>query len=198
MRTLISVLVLASLVGPSLSLGEPAPSVGSPISGITGSNTGGLDQPSGRPDPKVLDKVIGTWDVDYSIYDKQGRVKHYLGTATYQWILDGAAIQETWTSDYHGRKTQPYGTTIEFFDPARDHWTAIWIYPEKGMYYSLSGGVVEGQIVLTGPDQEGSLERWSTGEFAQDSFVGHFDISNDGGKTWRPIGINQMRRHRAH
>ena len=95
----------------------------------------------------------------------QGHVKHYFGTATYRWILEGAAIQAVWTSDYRGRQTQPYGTTFEFFDAARNRWTAIWIYPEKGMYYSVSGGEAEGHIVLSGTDQEGLLQRWSNGEF---------------------------------
>ena len=66
------------------------------------------------------------------------------------------------------------------------------------MYYSVSGGEAEGHIVLSGTDQDGLLQRWSNGEFRANSFVGRFDVSRDGGKTWRLVGINQMHRHGDH
>jgi hypothetical protein len=150
-----------------------------------------------RPAKNLLDQLIGDWDVDYAIYDEKGGVKHYLGTANYRTILDGAAIQEIWTSDYHGQKAQPYGTTIEFYDNKRGRWTAMWIFPEQGVYFSVSGGEVDGRIVLTGNDQQGVLQRWSSQDFKADSFTGRFEISKDGGKTWRLVGVNAMQRHKA-
>jgi hypothetical protein len=150
-----------------------------------------------RPDKKLLDQMIGDWDVDYAIYDEHGGVRHYLGTASFRWILDDKAIQEIWTSDYRGRKTQPYGTTLEFYDAKRQSWTAVWIYPEQSMYFSVGGGEVDGRIVLTGNDQEGVLQRWSNQDFRSDSFVGRFEVSKDGGKTWRLVGVNHMQRHKA-
>lgn len=198
MQKLLSVLIIASLVSPRLFKGESAHSANSPPLGITDAPTTEFGQPSGRPEQKLLNQMIGSWDVDYAIYDDQGHVKHNLGTATYRWILEGAAIQEVWTSNYRGRQAQPYGTTLEFFDAARNRWTAIWIYPEKGMYYSVSGGEAEGHIVLSGMDQDGLLQRWSNGEFRANSFVGRFDVSRDGGKTWRLVGINQMHRDGDH
>lgn len=160
---------------------------------------GGTDseQTFSRPDKKLLDQMIGDWDVDYAIYDQNGNVKHYLGTASYTAILEGAAIQEIWTSDYHGRKTQPYGTTVEFYDAKRKKWTAMWIFPEQGMYFSVSGGVTDGRIVLTGNDQEGTLQRWSSQDFQGDSFTGRFEVSKDGGKTWHLAGVNHMQRQKA-
>lgn len=146
-----------------------------------------------RPAQTLLDQLIGTWDVDYAVYDEHGNVKHYHGAATYRWILDGAAIEETW-SDYHGRETQPYGTTIEFYDGKHDRWTAIWIYPGQGMYYALSGGETDGRILLTGRDQEGALQRWSDEDFRTNTFTGRFEVSKDGGKTWRLVGVNHMQR----
>jgi hypothetical protein len=198
MQKLLFVLVIASLVSPRIFLGEAARSANSPPLRITGGCMTESGPPSGRPEQKLLDQMIGSWDVDYAIYDDQGHVKHYLGTATYRWILERAAIQEVWTSNYRGRRTQPYGTTLEFFDAARKSWTAIWIYPEKGMYYPLSGGEAEGHIVLSGTDQEGLLQCWSNGDFRANSFVGSFNVSRDGGKTWRLVGINQMHRHATH
>lgn len=154
-------------------------------------------QGSRRPTQTLLDHLIGTWDVDYAVYDEHGSVRHYLGAATYRWILDGAAIEETW-SDYHGRKTQPYAKIIDFYDSKHGRWTAIWIYPQQGEYYALSGGEMDGRIVLTGRDQEGALQCWSDGDFHDNTFVGRFEASKDGGRTWRLVGVNHMRRVGAH
>lgn len=186
---------LLVLLWPALSLGATTTLVIPAAWGMA--NTVSQETSEKRPDRAILDRMIGNWNVDYAIYDEHGNVKHYLGTARYHWILDGAAIQEIWTSDYHGRKRQPYGTTIEFYDGTRHCWTAMWIFPEKGMYYSLSGGETDGSILLLGRDQEGVLQRWSTGDFRQDSFVGRFEISKDGGKTWRLVGINHMYRMKS-
>ena len=62
---------------------------------------------------------------------------------------------------------------------------------------SLSESEVDGRIVLTGNDQEGVLQRWSNQDFRSDSFVGRFEVSKDGGKTWRLVGVNHMQRHKA-
>lgn len=162
-------------------------------SGTPAARATNTPQATRRPAQALLDRLIGTWDVDYAVYDEHGNVKHYLGAAKYRWILGGAAIEETW-SDYHGRQTQPYGTVIEFYDSKHDRWTAIWIYPEQGMYFAVSGGETDGRIVLTGRDQEGALQRWSDGDFRKDTFIGRFEVSRDSGKTWRLAGVNHMRR----
>jgi hypothetical protein len=198
MRTLLSILIASLLGSSSLFAGEPDVSATAATSKLVGANVANPERSNGRPDQTLLNQMIGDWDVDYAIYDEHGNVRHYLGSATYRWILDGTAIQEIWTSNYHDRKAQPYGTTIEFYDARREHWTAIWIYPEKGMYYSLSGGATAGSIVLSGSDQEGVMQRWSTGNFRGNSFVGRFEASKDGGKTWRMVGVNRMQRHQTH
>ena len=179
MRILLSALALLILASPAASAAATSP-----------------EQANRRPEQTLLDRLIGTWDVDYTLYDANGSVRHYLGTAVYQPILGGAAIQEIW-SDSHGRSSQPYGTTLEFYDGKRSRWTALWIYPAQGMYYSVSGGETGGRIVLTGEDQEGVMQRWSEEDFRSNSFVGRFEVSKDGGKTWRLVGVNHMQRHGA-
>src|SRR5947199_5939504 len=42
----------------------------------------------------LFDRLIGTWDVNYEIYDKDGKRRHYRGQVISSWILDGAALQE--------------------------------------------------------------------------------------------------------
>jgi hypothetical protein len=113
----------------------------------------------------------------------------------YGWILGGKALQETWTSDSESKDSQPFGTTIDFYDLKRQRWTAVWIYPAKGMTMIMTGGEVNSSFVLTGHDQSGALQRWSTSVGQSDSIGIRAEISNDEGKTWRPMGVSYLQRH---
>ena len=148
-------------------------------------------------DETLFDRLVGTWDVVYEIFDKDGKTRTYRGQVIYGWILDGQALQEIWTSDSHNKEAKPYGTAIGFHDGKRNLWTLVWIYPAQGSTLSVSGAAEEGRIVLTGRDQNGANQRWEINDIQGDSFVSHFEISTDDGKTWRALGVNHMRRHRA-
>lgn len=142
----------------------------------------------------VLDKLAGTWDVRYEFIDKAGRSRVNNGQVQYTWILDGKALQEVWTSDSESKDPQPFGTSINFYDPKRQHWTAVWVYPSQGETFQMAGGDVDGNFVLTGHDQSGALQRWSTSVVTPDSVIGHFHISRDEGKTWKEVGVNHLKR----
>ncbi len=148
------------------------------------------------PESALYGRFVGTWDVSYEIYDKDGKVRPYRGQVTYSWILDGGAMQEIWTSDAHNKEPQPYGTTIDFYDGKRQRWTAVWIYPAQGMTTVVTGSEVDGRIVLTGRDQAGAIQRWSINDIQTDSFAWRFESSNDEGKTWQLLSVNHMHRHR--
>ena len=60
----------------------------------------------------------------------------------------------------------------------------------------MTGGKVNGSLVLSGHDQSGALQRWSTSGVGQrDSIVVRAEISNDDGKTWLPMEVSYLRRH---
>jgi hypothetical protein len=147
------------------------------------------------PESALFDRLVGTWDVSYEIYDKDGNLRRYSGQASYTWILDGGAMQEVWTSDAHNKESRPYGTTIGFYDGKRQCWTSVWIYPAQGMTTIVTGHEADGRIVLTGSDQAGAMQRWSIGDIRSDSFVGRFESSTDEGKSWRLLSVNRMHRH---
>jgi hypothetical protein len=109
-------------------------------------------------------------------------------------ILDGKALQEVWTSDSESKDPRPFGTMINFYNPKRQQWTAVWVYPSQGETWQMTGGDVDSNFVLTGHDQAGALQRWSTSVVTPDSVIGRFDISHDEGKTWKEVGVNHMRR----
>jgi hypothetical protein len=148
------------------------------------------------PERALYGRLVGTWDVHYEIYDKDGKVRPYRGQVNYSWILKGGAMQEIWTSDAHNEEPQPYGTTIDFYDSKRERWTAVWIYPAQGMTTVVTGREEDGRMVLTGRDEAGAIQRWSINDIQTDSFVWRFESSNDEGKTWRLLGVNHMLRHR--
>src|SRR5882757_6005340 len=152
---------------------------------------------AGTADQALFDRLVGTWDVSYEIFDKDGKRRTYHGQVTYNWILDGQALQEVWTSDSLNKVPQPYGTAIGFHDGKRVQWTEVWIYPAQGMTLSVSGVAEAERIVLTGRDDAGANQRWEINDIQADSFVSHFESSTDEGKTWRALGVNHMRRHRA-
>jgi hypothetical protein len=143
------------------------------------------------------ERFIGTWDVKYEIYDKNGTVRHYLGQAKFGWIIKGQALEEVWSGDSHSTEFLPYGATIAFFDAKHQRWTEVWIYPEQGTTTIVSGGESDGKIVLTGRNAGGALERWSTSDIQPNSFVSRFEVSEDDGKTWRLVGVNHNTRHEA-
>jgi hypothetical protein len=147
------------------------------------------------PQNALFDQLVGTWDVHYEFTDKNGKLRSNLGQVHYSWVLGGKALQEIWTSDFESKDLLPFGTTIDFYDLKRQRWTAVWIYPAEGMTMIMTGGEVNGSFVLTGHDQSGALQRWSTSVGQRDSIVIRAEISNDEGKTWRPMGVSYLQRH---
>ena len=145
----------------------------------------------------LFDRLAGTWDVTYDIYNKDGSVRPYHGQVIYTRILDGKALQEIWTSDIHNKIPQPFSTTLGFYDAQHEQWIAVSVMPPKACASVVSGAEVNGSIVLTGRDPDGTIQRWTIDNVQEDSFLYHFDSSNDEGKTWRALGINHMQRHRS-
>ena len=149
--------------------------------------------PATAPEKAFFSRLIGSWDVQYEIYAKDGKVRRLPGRVSYAWILDGATLQETW-SDVDGQQVKPYATTISYEDGKHGRWTAVYIYPQAGMPTIVTGGVVGDSIVLQGQDPSGALQRWWLGDLKPESFTARYEISEDQGKTWRLLGINYMRR----
>ena len=151
------------------------------------------DAPAPSPDKAFFDRLVGTWDVQYEIYDKDGKLRKLPGKAVYAWILGGGALQETW-SDVDGQAVKPYATTIDYEDGKTGRWTAVYIYPQSGAPTVVTGGAADGVVVLQGHDPEGALQRWTLSDFGPRSFTAHYETSADEGKTWRLLGINHLQR----
>jgi hypothetical protein len=143
----------------------------------------------------LLDCLPGTWDVVYEYTDKSGRAQHSDGRVEYHWILAGEALQETWSASKNGHP-QPFGTTVNYLDRTLTRWTAVWIYPSEGVTQVMTGAAQRLQLVLTGKNASGELERWITDFSDPDAIDISLDVSSDAGLTWRRSGTSQLRNHR--
>lgn len=199
MRPLMLILLTALLFGANTFAGESVGAESHEAAADAGVHRerAVAEEPTTKvPHNTVFDQLVGTWDVRYELFDKDGKVRRDRGQVLYSWILDGKALQEIWSSDSESKDLQPFGTTIDFYDLKRQRWTAVWIYPAQGMTSIMTGGEVKGSLVLTGHNESGALERWSTSVAQPDSVAVRADVSDDGGKTWRPMGVSYLQRHR--
>jgi len=151
--------------------------------------------PSLGADARHFDRLVGTWDCDYSFLAEDGSVSHSKGDLRFGWIIDGRAIQDIWIS-YPKRPTdeRSIGTSVRFFDAKAKVWRVVFVAPAFGLIYTLEGGAVGDRIVLEGKDGDGSSLRWSFNEIRDDSFTWRGESSRDGGKTWRLEEEHHMKR----
>ncbi len=146
---------------------------------------------------RAVDRLVGTWDCDYSFHGEDGSVRRATGELKFGWILDGRALQDIWISyPNDGKGERRIGTSVRFFDPNARTWRVVFIAPEYGLLMTVEGGAEGDRIVLRGADSDGSSVRWSFNDMRADSFVWLGEISGDAGKSWRLEEEHRMRRRR--
>jgi hypothetical protein len=155
--------------------------------------------PSLGDQAKVFGRFVGTWDVAYADFSKDGKVTHRAGEFIVGWVLDGRAIQDVWIVYPSGaRKEREVYTDLRYFDPRSQTWPATFIDPEHVSVARFTGGAVgDNRIVLDTLDFDGVDTRWSFNDIQPDSFVFRDQTSSDGGKTWRLQSEYQMKRRVA-
>jgi hypothetical protein len=146
-----------------------------------------------RPSPllgdqaQALGRVVGTWDVEYTDFAKDGTATHRTGEFIVGWVMDGHAIQDLWIVNPSGkRKDREVYTDLHYFDSQTRTWHATFFDPEHGSVARFTGGPVgEDRFVLETQDLGSPQTRWSFNDIRRDSFVWRDEASSDGGKTWR-------------
>jgi hypothetical protein len=152
--------------------------------------------PSLGDQAKVLGRFVGTWDVEYTDFSKDGKTTHRSGEFIVGWVMDGRALQDLWiVYPSEGRKDREVYTTLHYFDPKSGTWRATFIDPENVSVFRFTGGAVEDdRFVLETQDLSGRQTRWSFNDIRPDSFVWRDEQSSDGGKTWRLASEYHMKR----
>jgi len=152
--------------------------------------------PSLGDQAKVFGRLVGTWDVEYTDFSRNGKVTHRSGEFMVGWVLDGRAIQDFWIVYPSGaRKEREVYTDLRYYDPESRSWPATFIDPEHASVARFTGGAVgDDRIVLDTRDFDGTDTRWSINDIRPDSFVWREEESLDGGKTWRLQAEHHMKR----
>lgn len=147
----------------------------------------------------ALDRLVGTWSVDYSFFLKDGTVRHKSGEYLAGWVMDGRAMQDFWIVYPSGTRTErEVYTTLRYVDPKSGTWYAAFIDPEHASVARFTGAVTGNDrvVVLTHDfgDKDDQDNRWSFNDIHPDAFVFRDEQSNDGGKTWRLVEEDHMTR----
>ena len=155
--------------------------------------------PTLRDQAAVFGRLVGTWDVEYTDFNKDGKVTHRSGEFIVGWVMDGRAIQDFWiVYPSAGRKDREVYTDLRYFDPKSRTWPSTFVDPEHASVARFTGGAVgDDRIVLDTQDFGGTDTRWSINEIRPDSFVWREEESLDGGKTWRLLAEHHMKRRGA-
>jgi hypothetical protein len=148
---------------------------------------------------QVLGRIIGTWDVEYTDFAKDGTATHRTGEFIVGWIMDGQAIQDLWIVNPSGtRKEREVYTDLHWFNAKTRTWHATFVDPEHGSVAKFAGGPVgDDRYVLETSDLGSKQTRWSFNDIRPDSFVWRDEASNDDGKTWKLQSEYKMKRRLA-
>ena len=145
---------------------------------------------------KVLGRLVGTWDVEYTDFMKDGTTLHRTGEFMVGWIMDGRAVQDLWIVDPWGKhKEREVYTDVDYFDSKSRTWHAIFVDPQDGSVDRFTASEVENnRLVLETKELDSGETRWSFNDIRPDSFVWRDEGSSDGGKTWKLRSEYHMRR----
>jgi hypothetical protein len=146
--------------------------------------------PADGPHPDLADELmtfgrfVGTWRLTVEFYGNAGEcVFQEPGEWSFAWVLDGRAIQDVLT--YPTSKTRGIGTTVRFYDQQAGQWKVFWLGAVTGITVMLSGGQVGEDIVLEGPDPDGTLNRWMFTHITNNSFLWTGLESDPQRSSWR-------------
>jgi hypothetical protein len=190
-----AVWLLASFCLSWASLGKGASTTDPRLDMVTALKAMG-PHPSLGDQAKVFSRLVGTWDVEYTDFRKDGKITHRSGQLIVGWVMDGRAIQDLWIVYPSGtRKDREVYTDLRYYDPKSGMWPATFIDPEHASVARFTGGAVgDDRIVFDTRDFGGTDTRWSINDIRPDSFVWREEESLDGGKTWRLVAEHHMKR----
>jgi hypothetical protein len=165
------------LLAAALVLWAAAPASATPAAPASGA--------CAAPEYRQFDFWIGAWEVHEG--------DRLAGTNRIEAILGGCALVESWNGVSGMR-----GTSLNFYFARDRNWHQTWVDTD-GLLLELSGGLVEGRMVLAGrvPDADGSraaLHRITWTPAPDGSVRQHWQSSRDDGATWTDLFDGVYRR----
>jgi hypothetical protein len=140
----------------------------------------GSSPPELPPECRQFDFWVGDWNVT----EPDGKPA---GTNSIELVAGGAGLLEHWTG--YPVPAGGTGKSLNAFKRAKTQWQQFWIGSGGGVL-ELSGGLVDGSMVLTGEhDVAGRRlrERITWTPLPDGTVRQHWQQSADGGKVWRTV-----------
>ena len=96
--------------------------------------------PSLGSEARLFDRLVGTWDCDFSFHLEDGSVTHTPGELRFGWIIDGRALQDIWIG-YPKRPNdeRTIGTSVRFYDASSKAWRVVFVAPAFGVDHPRAG-----------------------------------------------------------
>jgi hypothetical protein len=148
------------------------------------------------PDPALADRLalfgqfVGSWDLEVSNYDADGREDRRPGEWHFGWVLDGLAVQDVWITPSRAHRARTgaprgeYGTSVRFYDPSIDAWRSTWIGPGHRLVAAFIARPTPEGILLETTREDGERWRWSFSEIDSTSFRWHNRHAVAGSDDW--------------
>jgi hypothetical protein len=139
---------------------------------------------------RLFGQFVGSWRLEWSGTDPEGRPARAIGELHFGWVLGGRAVQDVWIVPGPGQPgagVPPlafHGSTIRFYDRALGAWRSTWIEPINGRVRRFIGRH-EGEDIALLSDEDDPQLRWRFTDIAPTSFRWVAEISHDGGRTWQ-------------
>lgn len=183
---------LAATKAEKAAASDPRPDIFGALA-AAGPNSAVADQ------SKVLESLVGSWDVEYMDVLKDGRQQHRTGQFIVAWVLDGRAIEDVWIVDpSEGRHDREVYADVRYFDSKSRTWPTVFIDPEHASIAKFTGGATaDGRMVLQTTDLGRPQSRWSFVDIEPETCVFRDEYSTDGGESWKLQAEYHMKRHHS-
>lgn len=142
-------------------------------------------RPCGGAEYRQFDFWLGEWDVFNPAGQKIGR--NEITTTN-----DGCVVYENWRDARGGT-----GNSFNFYESTTKRWHQFWVNSNgnaaplsaapDGTPMPMSGGLVEGAMVLQSPAGVKPLNRWTWSKVEGGKVRQHAEQSTDDGKTWTTV-----------
>ncbi len=135
--------------------------------------------PKAPPCSSAAYRQFDFWLGDWEVQTPKGS---NAGTNKVEKILEGCAIQESWTA-----ADGSHGTSLSSYDGAAGRWTQTFV-DDQGMVLVLDGELRDGKMVLSGrkPSARGNglVQRITWQKMDGERIRQRWEQSSDDGKTW--------------
>jgi hypothetical protein len=148
------------------------------------------DGPSSEDQDRLMQfgQFVGSWELDVSYYGADGTGDQTTAEWHWSWILGGKAILDVLVLPARpsAPPTDSYHTLVRVFDQSQDLWKVVWVAPQFGTVYKLTGSFSDdGGVVLHGDPHDGEPTRWVFSDVTPNTFLWEGFVKDAPDSDWR-------------